>query len=118
MKSLIIAFAALLIAGCTTVHKLGESGSDRAVLRGPTNIYISSVDGKKDLGQPICTGPICGSGFELGLLPGEHTIVFSAAGYFYTNPLPITYSFRSGGQYRLLVELRGLWYHFRIVEDK
>lgn len=116
MKKLFVLIS-LALAACGTIHQLGTKEPNRAVLSGPTNIVIHSVDGKSDLGQPFCTGPFCSSGFELGLAPAEHTIVLSYAGAASTKPGPIRYDFEAGKRYRLVVDQQPSYFRFKIEKD-
>lgn len=117
MRSLCILIL-ITLSGCGTIHQLGTSDANRAILHGPTNIMIYSVDGNKDLGQPFCAGSICGKGFELGLTPGEHTIILAYSGDVYTNPMPMKYQFESGKHYRLVAEREQRFFRFKIENDE
>lgn len=116
----IISTVAFVLTGCATIHQFGEMTLPKeevAILAGPTNIYIHSVDENTSLGQPSFTGPIFGSGFELYLAPGRHVVTLWLAGAISSKPIRLDYFFEKGMRYRLLTEVRKGMFYARIAQD-
>ncbi len=121
MKKVVLFAALLFIQSCSTIHQLGMTDlplSEVAILSGPTNIHVLSITGmEKDLNPKICSGPLCGAGFQLYIPEGQRKVKLYYSAAVYTPPVEIEVFFEAGVKYTLIINQDDSKIYYGIVKD-